>query len=251
MLMGAASAAPLLLVTQDGWELAGYAAVAVAASLAPDVDHPESSLAIAWPKRLGWALTGRTKRGGKKPPNFVVRFVCFTVLYGLMRGVSKAVRAASKASRKLTATPDDRRAWGRTFDPDHRGLTHTGAAALAFGVACGWLADYCGGSWQVGVAVFLGWMSHLLSDACTSSGVPLWWPIKLAGWRRLEVAPTGKNGRARAHAQQYEPIERRWHRVRLMKRLNLKSGAATDWRVAWLVVFVIVTPTVSFYTLYV
>lgn len=245
MLMGAASVAPMLLVTRDGFELAGYVAVAVVASLAPDIDQAEHSLAISWPKRLGWALTGKTKRGGKKPPTMLVHLLFFVCLYRLMRLISKATRYASKTARRATGTADDRTAWGRTFDPDHRGLTHTGAAAIVVAGTVGALT-----SWQLGVAVFLGWMSHLLSDACTRAGVPLLWPIKVKGWRKLEIASRGRDGRARAHGQQYEPIERRWHRVRLLKRLNLTSCAATDWRVAWLAVSVMVTPTVSLYTLY-
>lgn len=238
MLMGAASAAPLLLTTRDGFELAGYVAVAVVASLAPDVDQAEHSLAISWPKRLGWALTGRAKRGGKKPPTMLVHLLFFVYLYGLMRLVSKATRYTSKTARRLTGTADDHTAWGRTFDPDHRGLTHTGAAAVVVGLACGWLADFLGAPWQLGVAVFLGWMSHLLSDACTRAGVPLLWPLKVSGWRKLEAA-----------GAQWTPTRRRWHRVRLMKRLNLSSCAATDWGVAWVVVALMVTPTVSLYSL--
>lgn len=244
LLMGAASAAPLLLVTRDGLELAGYAAAAMIASVAPDVDQSKHSLAISWPKRLGWALTGRTKRGGKKPPTLFVHLVFMVYLYGLMKLISRAVRATSRAARKVTATADDRRAWGGVFDPDHRGLTHTGAAAILVGLLVGLLL----GPW-VGVAVFAGWMSHLLSDACTRAGVPLLWPIKLTGWRRLQIAPVGRNGRARANTGQYERTARRWHRVRLMKRLNLESCSSTDWRVAWLVVLLITTPTVSLYSL--
>lgn len=254
MLMGAASAAPLLLVTRDGFELAGYVAVAVVASLAPDVDQAEHSLAISWPKRLGWALTGKTKRGGKKPPTMLVHLLFFVYLYGLMRLVSKATRYASKTARRVTGTADDRTAWGRTFDPDHRGLTHTGAAALLAGVACGWLADFLGAPWQIGVAVFLGWMSHLLSDACTRAGVPLLWPLPVRGWRiraaGAQWTPTRHRWRKfEAAGAKWTPTRRRWHRVRLMKRLNLTSCAATDWRVAWVVVALIVTPTVSLYSL--
>lgn len=231
LLMGAASAAPLLLVTRDGWTLAAGAGLAMAASVAPDIDQAEHSLAISWPKRLGWALTGRTKRGGKKPPTMFVHLVFFVWLYGLMRGLSKLTRAMSKAARRATATADDRRAWGATFDADHRALTHTGAAAILAGVIVGLFLGPL-----FGFAVFAGWMSHLLSDACTRAGVPLYWPIKRRGWRQV-------NG------GQWVPASRRWHRVRLMKRLNLTSCAASDWRVAWFVVVLITMPTVSLYTL--
>lgn len=218
LLMGAASAAPLVFVVPGTWSLAGCVGAAMVASVAPDIDQSKASMAINWPRQVGWMLTPATKRGGKRRPNFLVKVVFFIGLYGLMRGASWLARSASKAARKTTGTGADQRAWGRSFDPDHRALTHTGAAAVVAGVAAGAVF----GLW-VGVAVFLGWMSHLLSDACTCAGVPLLWPLPVRG--------------------------RRWHPVGFLRRLRLKSCSVTDWYVACSVVALVAGPTGALHAL--
>ena len=62
------------------------------------------------------------------------------------------------------------------FGIRHRGLTHYGlTAVLVFIISSllGWRLGYP----DVGLAFGLGYLSHLLADALTLSGVPLLWPL--------------------------------------------------------------------------
>jgi len=62
------------------------------------------------------------------------------------------------------------------FGVCHRGLTHyglTGLAVLLVGSLLGGRLGYA----DVGLAFGLGYLSHLLADALTLSGVPLLWPL--------------------------------------------------------------------------
>ena len=62
------------------------------------------------------------------------------------------------------------------FGVRHRGLTHYGLTAmliLIISSLLGWRLGYA----DVGVAFGLGYLSHLLADALTLSGVPLLWPF--------------------------------------------------------------------------
>lgn len=66
----------------------------------------------------------------------------------------------------------------------HRGFLHSllgfAAFAVLIGVPVAWFL-----SAPAAVALLLGWASHLVLDACTKSGVPLWWPRK----RRVHLLP--------------------------------------------------------------
>jgi len=64
----------------------------------------------------------------------------------------------------------------------HRGLTHTGLIT-ALVMATSWFIGKQLGYVDVGLAFGLGYLSHVLADALTKHGVPLWWP--LPGRRRL------------------------------------------------------------------
>lgn len=165
---------------------AGTACLAVAAGLLPDVDHPKRSTARRYLGVLGGP-------------------------------VSRMVRAASRAARGATGTADDRWWWARAHDPDHRGLTHTLAAAvMAAAVVAVVAVPY--GWWWAPLAVFAGWCSHLLLDACTVQGVPLWWP--------MAVTSVVKGRR------QY----RRWHPVRVAR---FRSCGPADWWITgvWVLVW--------------
>lgn len=61
------------------------------------------------------------------------------------------------------------------FGVSHRGLTHYGITALLILILSGLLGWRLGYA-DVGLAFGLGYLSHLLADALTVSGVPLWWP---------------------------------------------------------------------------
>lgn len=80
----------------------------------------------------------------------------------------------------------------------HRGITHSALAIAAVGVLTnillgspvGWSGVF-GTQWaDVGVALTLGYASHILGDLLTREGVSLWWPwsakrvgIGARGWR--------------------------------------------------------------------
>lgn len=68
----------------------------------------------------------------------------------------------------------------------HRGLPHSLPGWLGFGALCLPLALWWGG--EASVALFLGYGSHLVADACTRSGIP-GWPNNRS--KRLHLLPAG------------------------------------------------------------
>lgn len=68
--------------------------------------------------------------------------------------------------------------------PSHRGVTHSGLAALAMLVLV-WLAPH---DWVIALAI--GYVSHLLADMLTRGGVPVFWPVH---WR-LSLTPMVTGG---------------------------------------------------------
>ena len=61
----------------------------------------------------------------------------------------------------------------------HRGVTHSGVAAVFATVAAMILGYYLGGYWDVGLAFGIGYASHIVADGMTGSGVPLLWPADI------------------------------------------------------------------------
>ena len=63
----------------------------------------------------------------------------------------------------------------------HRGMLHS-----LLGIAlCGLFFSLPFGScfgWQAGAALLLGYASHVVLDACTITGVPLWYPNRTRWW---------------------------------------------------------------------
>lgn len=85
-------------------------------------------------------------------------------------------------------------AWGISKSCGHRGLTHTGVAAVAVGgvatlgagLGIGWTW------WWLGFAIGLGHLVHILGDCMTLSACPLLWPLPIGrlprdrdGWRTV------------------------------------------------------------------
>lgn len=58
----------------------------------------------------------------------------------------------------------------------HRGLTHYGLTA-GLALATAWLIGQQFGYGDVGLAFGLGYLSHIMADAMTKHGVPLWGPL--------------------------------------------------------------------------
>jgi inner membrane protein len=75
----------------------------------------------------------------------------------------------------------------------HRGLTHSGLMTLLVTLAS-WLIGGQVGYADVGLAFGLGYFSHVMSDALTMSGVPLFWPSSRRFYllpRRLRLRTSG------------------------------------------------------------
>lgn len=217
-------AAPSFLVTAgaDLAQLAVLGILSAGASLGPDLDHPNATAT----KALG------------QPVHKVVH------------SLSKTVRWATSTRNDRTAA----RQWeGLGRDADHRALTHTGVSALVIGAGAfamalvpfgetlmaglaGWMAGHLLGrktapvvalgsaalafvvgvpAWMAAMAMFTGWLSHILADACTMSGVPLLWPMRRGG--------------------------KRWKHIRFMGKM-LRSGGGGEWVVTVAAVAVLVLP---------
>jgi hypothetical protein len=205
---------PLVLITAgaDLGQLLVLAGIAAGAALGPDIDHPNATATRA----LG------------------------TAVHKSVHTLSKTVRWAT-STRADRAAAAQWESLGR--DADHRALTHTGVSALVVGTAGfflslipfgsvavvalgGWLvgnlvkrttapvvcialtglAVMCSvPAWMAASAVALGWLSHVLADACTMGGVPLMWPMRRDG--------------------------KRWKHTRFLGKM-LRSGASSEWAVA-------------------
>ncbi|GAB2763295.1 hypothetical protein GCM10027174_44990 [Salinifilum aidingensis] len=95
--------------------------------------------------------------------------------------LSWIIRKVSLGVYTLTATSKDTPGAGGS----HRGLTHTGVAALATGAALWALLGYLGVDQALpyALAAAVGIVVHIGGDAITATGVPLIWPVKYRGER--------------------------------------------------------------------
>ena len=60
----------------------------------------------------------------------------------------------------------------------HRGLTHWASTGIVNGVALGALASLINPSlWWIGLAVAIGWLTHIAGDCCTYRGAPAYGPF--------------------------------------------------------------------------
>ena len=60
----------------------------------------------------------------------------------------------------------------------HRGLTHWASAGIINGAVLGFLACLIHPSlWWIGLAVTVGWLTHIAGDCCTYQGAPLYGPF--------------------------------------------------------------------------
>jgi inner membrane protein len=79
------------------------------------------------------------------------------------------------------------------FWMNHRGITHTLLAAAVFALVCALIARP-----EVAAAMAGGYLSHLILDACTPSGVPFLGPLS---WRRFHLLPGGMRVRTGSFAE--------------------------------------------------
>lgn len=60
----------------------------------------------------------------------------------------------------------------------HRGLTHWGITGIVNGLIFGFLACLITPSlWWIGLAVMVGWLTHIAGDCCTYRGAPAYGPF--------------------------------------------------------------------------
>jgi len=60
----------------------------------------------------------------------------------------------------------------------HRGLTHWASTGIVNGIALGALAFLINPSlWWIGLAVIVGWLTHIAGDCCTYRGAPAYGPF--------------------------------------------------------------------------
>jgi len=76
--------------------------------------------------------------------------------------------------------------WLQSFGVEHRGLYHYGFTAFII-VSVSTLAGLGVGDWDVGLALGLGYLSHLLADSMTIDGIPLWAPFSE---KKFHILPT-------------------------------------------------------------
>lgn len=138
------------------------AALAAAAALAPDLDHPDSMAAHA--------------------PQVVARHVSRGICRALprtrqWRDARKALQLAVKAAGWVLALPTRAVAWVIHRALGHRGPTHSLPAAASVGVVALLVAWWAPCPWWWGAAIAAGYMIHLAGDVWTVSGIPLWWPV--------------------------------------------------------------------------
>ena len=197
-----ASAPVGLVVTQHVSILQGATMAAISAGFAlmPDLDHPNACAT----KALG------------KPVHKVVHSLCRMTVKSTALGRDRNYIRYKQI---------------RGQDPYHRTLTHTLLASVAMGViayvltyvslvACAAVAAFgvfmlwplyrktislvvvaaaatAFGSvvylnpWLMGLAVMVGYASHVVADGCTAAGVPALWPLKIQGKRWWNIRLLG------------------------------------------------------------
>ena len=154
--------------------LAGAAYVAL--TLRP-LETPSGTLAAP----LLGGLT--TDQSANLLASFLVAAAC-----GLAPDIDKA---GSTASRSL-GVPTRVLSWGIERSFGHRGGFHS-LLALALAYVVGNLAGELVGVQGFGALVAFGWAVHLLTDAWTVHGVPLFWPLSTA---RVRLPPRMSTGSA-------------------------------------------------------
>lgn len=159
----------------------GAAALAVGAAglgaLAPDIDHPSSTVSRRIPRKLFEA-------GAQLLALPLVLAIAFVALGGSRGEASKLLGAFAPLIR-----------WGLMFVGPaaalvlvswvvrrftrHRGATHSFVFGASASVLLSILALTLRVAWWIGPVFFWGWLTHLLLDGVTHHGVPaLFWPFE-------------------------------------------------------------------------
>jgi membrane-bound metal-dependent hydrolase YbcI (DUF457 family) len=146
---------------------AGYAALA-----ARPLDTP-----------LG-TLTAPVLGGGAVPAGMDA--LALSLLVAATCGLAPDIDKAGSTAARSLGVPTRLLSWGIERAFGHRGGFH-GLAGVGLGYVLGDLLGGLTGLGGVGALVAFGWAIHLLTDAWTVHGVPLFWPlspvhVKLPPW---------------------------------------------------------------------
>jgi membrane-bound metal-dependent hydrolase YbcI (DUF457 family) len=131
-----------LLGTRDILELVVIAFFGAMSALVPDLDHQASK--------------------GKEILDLAFVSVAFFMVYFSRCGSSiclPSIDAIGQMAMIFFAFLGVYFLFFRFFKPHHRGITHTLAACLAFGILA-----YLFTGWTLGIAGFVGYLSHLAAD---------------------------------------------------------------------------------------
>lgn len=154
---GAAIAAPALLYLTHGSIGAVIVGVPIATlgAMLPDIDTQRFPLqGEVW---RGWKRLAKTTyaRGPIGMPFALAAIVVGAIMAGILGALSWLVRRVVS----------------------HRGFTHTLFCAAIIGAAATWASLRLVGSWVPGIALAIGYASHLATDAMTYRGVDPLAPI--------------------------------------------------------------------------
>lgn len=154
---GAAVAAPTVLYLTQGSIGAVVIGVPIATlgAMLPDIDTRRFPLqGEVW---RGWKRLAKTarSRGALGMPFALAAIIVGALMAGFLGALSWLVRRVVS----------------------HRGFTHTVFCTAIIGLVATWASLRLVGSWVPGVALAIGYASHLVTDAMTYRGVDLFEPL--------------------------------------------------------------------------
>lgn len=141
-------------------QVLGATLVCAIASLLPDIDAENSTIKVWVSGKGGTPLTDAII--SKRDRNGAIG----TLLYALFGGIEFVIRQLLEQIITLISNV-----------VTHRGPTHYFATAAFFGVLITILGYVWFGSGLYGGAFFIGYVSHILGDMCTHSGVTAFKPF--------------------------------------------------------------------------
>lgn len=198
--LGTCAASTAVGYRPGGVPLLAGAVVCAGFALLPDLDHPPSLIArtfgpvtqavAAGVSRLAVAVHARTATAQDRPSRGGHRQLTHTAVFAVAVGLLVAAVAGlggrwAVAGVVFTAVGLALRGLLTARERRRNGpLTLAAVSALA-AVGCAWLP---GTSWAwLGLPAGLGCLAHTLGDALTRLGVPLLWPVPVAGQRWYRV----------------------------------------------------------------
>lgn len=201
-LSGLLTGCGLVAVVPAPWPVEALAvAVCGGAALLPDLDHQSSTVARSLGPVTGWLARGVAAvsiavyhatrcDGDRKDRASGHRTLTHTVPACVVFGVVTVVTTASAWPAAVTC--------GLLVALLAGGVRVAGTALAVTGaVTAYWtVGAHPGWSTLYGAAVAVGALSHIAGDACTNSGVPLWWPLVIDGqrWHRVTTPATFSTG---------------------------------------------------------